>query len=135
MKQRILAVLAMLMIATMVPGPALAGPSLTLQGSAPAWANSKNFAGAADPNGPVGFRVYLGWNDADAAEALARAVSDPKSSRYRQYLTPAQFRRQFAQLVPRPDRPVGQRYLYPRTSARRQAARQRDWTAALPAGS
>src|SRR3954464_12424627 len=58
----------------------------TLHGSAPAWANSKNLTGAADPNGGVGFRVYLGWKDANAAEALARAVSDPKSPSYRQFV-------------------------------------------------
>ena len=44
----------------------------------------------------VGFRVYLGWQGGDAAAALARAVSDPKSPSYRQYVTPAEFRRQFA---------------------------------------
>jgi subtilase family serine protease len=68
----------------------------TLRGSAPAWANSRNLAGAADPAGVVGFRVYLGWRNADAAVALARAASDPSSASYRQYVTPAQWRRQFA---------------------------------------
>jgi len=68
----------------------------TLHGSAPAWANSKNLTGAADPNGGVGFRVYLGWKDANAAEALARAVSDPKSPSYRQFVTAVQFRQKFA---------------------------------------
>jgi subtilase family serine protease len=52
--------------------------------------------GAADPNGAVGFRVYLGWKDATAAEALARAVSDPKSPAYRQYVSAVQFRQKFA---------------------------------------
>lgn len=68
----------------------------TLRGSAPAWANAKNYTGAADPNGAVGFRVYLGWKDASGAEALARAVSDPKSASYKQYVTAAQFRQKFA---------------------------------------
>jgi subtilase family serine protease len=68
----------------------------TLQGSAPAWAKSSNYVGAADPNSDVGFRVYLGWTDPAGAEALARAVSDPHSSSYGQYLTPNQFRQQFA---------------------------------------
>src|SRR6267378_5257159 len=68
----------------------------TLAGSAPAWANSKNYVAAADPTIDVGFRVYLGWNNPSAVEALARAVSDPKSSSYGQYLTPQQFRQQFA---------------------------------------
>ena len=75
-----------------------AGPSAhaTLHGSAPAWANAKNYAGAADPNGAVGFRVYLGWKDANAAEALARSVSDPNSPAYRQFVSAVQFRKQFA---------------------------------------
>lgn len=67
-----------------------------LHGSAPSWANSKNYKAAADPGSKIGFRVYLGWNNADAAEALARAVSDPTSPSYRNFLTPAQFRAQFA---------------------------------------
>jgi subtilase family serine protease len=67
-----------------------------LQGSIPAWANSKNLVGTADPAGDVGFRVYLGWNNETAVEALAAAVSDPKNSAYRQFLTPAQFRQHFA---------------------------------------
>src|SRR2546430_13345837 len=67
-----------------------------LVGSAPAWANSKNYRSAADPTIDVGFRVYLGWNNPSAVEALAQAVSDPKSPSYSQYLTPQQFRQQFA---------------------------------------
>ncbi|MDP9254383.1 MAG: protease pro-enzyme activation domain-containing protein, partial [Verrucomicrobiota bacterium] len=67
-----------------------------LRGSAPPWAHSKNYKGAADPNIGIGFRVYLGWNNSTAAEALARAVSNPRSSSYRQFLTAAQFRQQFA---------------------------------------
>jgi subtilase family serine protease len=67
-----------------------------LAGSIPAWANSKNLVGSADPSTDVGFRVYLGWNNAAAVASLAAAVSDPGSASYRQYLTPAQFRQQFA---------------------------------------
>jgi subtilase family serine protease len=79
-----------------VPVGAAPADRTTLHGSAPTWAKSSNYAGAADPNADVGFRVYLGWTDPAAAEALARAVSDPHSSSYGQYLTPAQFRQQFA---------------------------------------
>ncbi len=68
----------------------------TLVGSAPGWANSQNYVSAADPTIYVGFRVYLGWNNPSAVEALAQAVSDPKSPSYGQYLTPQQFRQQFA---------------------------------------
>lgn len=67
-----------------------------LAGSAPSWANAKNYAGAASASDTIGFRIYLGWNNESAVEAYAKAVSDPHSSSYRQYLTPAQFRQQFA---------------------------------------
>ena len=77
---------------------ALAAPSTrsTLKGSKPSWAAPKNYASAADATTKLGFRVYLGWNNPSGAEALARAVSDPSSKSYRHYLTPAQFRQQFA---------------------------------------
>jgi subtilase family serine protease len=77
---------------------ALAAPSprSTLKGSKPPWANPGNKVGAGNATDYVGFRVYLGWNNSSAAEALARAVSDPHSKSYRHYLTPDQFRNQFA---------------------------------------
>src|ERR1700720_2209778 len=68
----------------------------TLKGSKPSWASSGKYAGAASANAHIGFRVYLGWRNSAGAEALARSVSDPRSSSYRHYLTPAQFRQQFA---------------------------------------
>lgn len=97
MKQKLLAMLSILTLIALLPGSAMAASSNgTLHGSAPTWANSNNYAGPADPTGNVGFRVYLGWNNSSAAEALAQAVSDPHSAFYGQYLTPAQFRKQFA---------------------------------------
>jgi len=96
LRQQVFTILAFVAVVAMLPASAMAEQPVTLHGSAPAWANSSNFAGSADPNENVGFRVYLGWSSADAAEALAHAVSDPKSSQYGQYLTPAQFRNQFA---------------------------------------
>jgi len=77
---------------------ALAAPSTrsTLKGSKPSWAGPKNNVGNADARASIGFRVYLGWTNPSGAEALARAVSDPRSKSYRNYLTPAQFRQQFA---------------------------------------
>jgi subtilase family serine protease len=77
-------------------GRASASNRTTLPGSVPSWANAKNYTGAADPNTTIGFRVYLGWNNPSAVEALAQSVSDPHSSSYGQYLTSAQFRQQFA---------------------------------------
>src|SRR5262249_39201500 len=68
----------------------------TLPGSTPSWAKSNNLKSVADTTTAVGFRVYLGWTDPDGAAALAKAVSDPRSSSYGQYLTPNQFRSRFA---------------------------------------
>jgi subtilase family serine protease len=70
----------------------------TLPGSVPSWANSKNYVGPADTSQSVGFRVYLGWKDPAALLSLAQAVSDPRNPSYRHFLTPAQFRQQFAPL-------------------------------------
>jgi subtilase family serine protease len=67
-----------------------------LNGSAPPWASSQNFVASADTSADVGFRVYLGWTDPDGAAALAAAVSNPASPSYGHYLTPQQFRKQFA---------------------------------------
>lgn len=69
---------------------------VVLTGSKPSWANSKNLVGPAKSATSVGFRVYLGWRDESAVQDLAAAVSDPKSSSYGRYLSPAQFRSQFA---------------------------------------
>lgn len=68
----------------------------TLQGSAPGWANSKNYVGKADPSADIGFRLYLSWNNPSSVAALAQAVSNPHNASYGQYLTPAQFRQRFA---------------------------------------
>ena len=78
--------------------PANAAPSTkaTLSGSVPSWATSANFKGNVASTDSIGFRVYLGWQNASQAEALAQAVSDPKSASYRQFLTPQQFRQQFS---------------------------------------
>jgi len=67
-----------------------------LPGSVPVWANATNHVAAANPSEDIGFRVYLGWNDPSAVQALAQAVSDPTSANYKNFLTPAQFRQQFA---------------------------------------
>jgi subtilase family serine protease len=101
-KKALIAIMASLMfVSTLVLGQAAlsahaASGKTVLHGSAPTWANSKNYVGAANSSDTIGFRVYLGWNNPSAVEALAQAVSDPHSSSYGQYLTPAQFRQQFA---------------------------------------
>ena len=67
-----------------------------LNGSAPPWATKANLVSATDSTTDVGFRVYLGWTDPAGAAAMAAAVSDPKNAAYGHYLTPQQFRKQFA---------------------------------------
>jgi subtilase family serine protease len=67
-----------------------------LHGSVPPWATAANFKGSTAAGDAVGFRVYLDLRDEAGAEALARAVSDPKSSSYGKYLTPGDFRNSFA---------------------------------------
>src|SRR6266478_1770166 len=93
-----LVALSLLVSSAVLTIVALAAPSprSTLKGSKPSWASSGNFVSAANAQNQLGFRVYLGWNNASGAEALARAVSDPKNKSYQHYLTPAQFRQQFA---------------------------------------
>ena len=67
-----------------------------LNGSVPKWALPSALKAAADPSQRLNFQVYLGWRDASAARALARAVSNPASALYGHYLSPAKFRRLFA---------------------------------------
>jgi subtilase family serine protease len=87
-------------LSAFVSATCLAAPASSsrtaLPGSTPAWANKDNLAGPADISATVGFRVYLGWTDPDGAAALAKAVSDPRSPSYGQFLTPNQFRSRFA---------------------------------------
>ncbi len=67
-----------------------------LSGSSPKWATAQNLVSSTDTSTDVGFRVYLGWTDEGGAAALAAAVSDPANAAYGHYLSPAQFRKQFA---------------------------------------
>jgi subtilase family serine protease len=79
-----------------VTGAAQASARRELAGSVPGWAKAAALQGAAPGSDQVDFRVYLGWQNADAASALATAVSTPGSASYRQFLTPQQFRARFA---------------------------------------
>jgi len=83
-----------------VGGSATAGAAPSnrtqLPGSVPDWARPAASHGAATSTDHVGFRVYLDWRGGDAAAQLATSVSTPGSADYRHYLTPAQFRQQFA---------------------------------------
>jgi len=84
------------LLGSVIPALAAPSPRATLVGNVPPWAKSANFKTAANATDSIGFRVYLGWTDPAAVEALAKAVSDPRSASYGRYLTPQQFRQQFA---------------------------------------
>ncbi|GAA1971562.1 S53 family peptidase [Nocardioides panacihumi] len=78
-------------------GPAdAASGRTTLAGSVPSWADAAHKAGTVPGSTAVDFRVYLGLRGGDAAQQLALSVSTPGSANYGKFLTPAQFRAQFA---------------------------------------
>ena len=79
------------------PAGAVTGSGrITLAGSQPAWANAKALKSAAPTTDYVNLRVYLGWRGGSAAQQTARDVSTPGTNTYRHFLTPQQFRQQFA---------------------------------------
>jgi subtilase family serine protease len=93
----IVTVLVSILLIAMLPmSAAAAGGKAALKGSVPPWATSANWKSSANASDPVNFRVYLSLRDQAKAEALAQAVSDPRSASYARYLTPAQFNQQFA---------------------------------------
>ncbi|HEX9013317.1 MAG TPA: protease pro-enzyme activation domain-containing protein, partial [Anaerolineaceae bacterium] len=89
-------ILTLVVNVLMVTTASAASTRSVLKGSAPSWANAKNQVGSASASADIGFRVYLGWKNSAAVEALAKAVSDPHSAQYGQYLSAAQLRQQFA---------------------------------------
>ncbi|HSC72773.1 MAG TPA: S53 family peptidase [Gaiellaceae bacterium] len=98
MRKHLWAAFAAVSLLLLVPS-AFADPGngrSALNGSVPPWATSANFKGATPSGDSVGFRVYLGLRNADQAEALAKAVSDPSSSSFHKFLTPGQFNNTFS---------------------------------------
>jgi subtilase family serine protease len=67
-----------------------------IAGSHPDWAVASNRTGPVDPSSGVVIRVYLRGADDAGLEAIARAVSDPDSSSYHHFLTPATVRARYA---------------------------------------
>ncbi|MBB2987302.1 S53 family peptidase [Terracoccus luteus] len=65
-------------------------------GAAPSWTARARRTGATPSSTRLHLAVVLNLRDAAGAEALAAAVSDPSSSAYGHYLTPAQWRSRFA---------------------------------------
>ncbi|GAB3568226.1 S53 family peptidase [Amycolatopsis endophytica] len=83
-------------------GGVLAAPAAAAQGRAviplshPLWATPQTKVADSTSSAELSFRVYLTMRDQAAADDAARAVSDPSSSSFRQYLTPDQVRDSFA---------------------------------------
>ena len=95
-RYRLLAAAASVVALAACADSAHAASRTSLPGSVPPWAKASAAKGTAAKSDVVGFRVYLGLHDEAKAEALAAGVSDPRSSNYRDYLTPGQFRQRFA---------------------------------------
>jgi subtilase family serine protease len=67
----------------------------TLTGSHAPWATSAARVGSVAANSDITVRVYLHGQDDAGLEAVARSVSDPKSSAYRHFLSAADLRARF----------------------------------------
>ena len=60
------------------------------------WADASARVGSAPDTERVSIALYLGFRNESALRDLVADVSTPGSARYGQYLTPEQFRAQFA---------------------------------------
>ncbi len=80
--------------------PADATPSANartvLAGTQPSWASSARQVGTPSSSSTITFQAVLPLRNAAGAEALADAVSNPKSAQYKHYLTAKQFNARFA---------------------------------------
>jgi subtilase family serine protease len=81
---------------TATPAAADSGGRSALPGSQPSWANAKALRSTAPATDYVNIRVNLPLRNEAAAAQTAVDVSTPGSSSYHQFLTPQQFRHQFA---------------------------------------
>lgn len=92
----IIALCSVAVIAAMVPAIAGAAPSrMTLHASAVSFAKPSTFVRKSKAASSVKFQVYLGLSDPKGAQAFLNHVSDPSSSSYAHYLSPAAFRSRF----------------------------------------
>jgi subtilase family serine protease len=80
----------------LVSSAAAATPSTTLSNTAATTAAAAPTAGAVPGGSKVSFQLNLALTDPAGAAALAKAVSDPSSASYRQYLTPAEWEARFS---------------------------------------
>ena len=86
-----------LSLAALLPGTALATTqAVPLAGSAPAVRPAAPAVASTPANAAIEFEVSLRLREPAGAAALERAVSDPSSPSYRQFLTPAAWERRFS---------------------------------------
>ena len=93
------AVIGMFVVAVIVVGAAGASSPAsrtTLVGSRPSWVPAVTRAGTVQSGQHVDARVWLAPNNSAQLASLAKAVSDPSSLAYGQFLTTAQYDQQFA---------------------------------------
>ena len=93
------AVIGALLVSAIVVGAAGASSSATrttLVGSRPSWVPAVTRTATVPTNQHIDARVWLAPDNSAQLNSLAQAVSDPSSSQYGQYLTPAQYDTQFA---------------------------------------
>jgi subtilase family serine protease len=83
-------------VASAVPAAAAADGRAAIPASHPVWASPQARVADAPAQQKMTFRVYLNLRDEQGAEQAARAVSDPSSPSYRQYLSADQVRSRFA---------------------------------------
>ncbi|WP_200834499.1 S53 family peptidase [Amycolatopsis alkalitolerans] len=81
--------------AAAIPATAAAQGRAVIPLSHPQWATPQSKVADTTSSSKLDFRVYLSMRDQAGAEATARAVSDPSSKTYRQYLSPEQVRDRF----------------------------------------
>jgi subtilase family serine protease len=80
------------------PTAAKTGGRTVLKGTRPVWEANSNFkqVGMVPSGNAISGKVWLQANHAGTLAALARAVSDPKSSQYKHYASHSQYVSQFA---------------------------------------
>lgn len=76
--------------------PAAAPRPVPLVGTVPPWATASTRVGDVPDRALVDIQVVLPWRDAGGADALADAVSDPRSPAYGDHVGAAEWRRRFS---------------------------------------
>ena len=92
----IAAAIVPVVVAGLTAGAGAAGAAAsgrhTLPGTTPRWANAHQRSGTASGRAAVNGRIWLQYDNAGQALALAKAVSDPANASYRQFVTAAEHR-------------------------------------------